>query len=255
LRIAGSGQDWNEVQGIVDWQGLPGSGLGGLASPQVSMDASPPYFIATPGRVIALRSLPLRTASSKALSARWWGRTELLKSVTPLRTNAYGHLEGELVNPLPVKLTDCRLASGEWLYKLESLAPGQKVELSMFPAYNLEAQLTRRTVIETKDLSTPWEPNDADLPRIMQMLMLHDAVKGPTYTGMSHRYQPQIDFSEQIRIGRAVLMGRAEAPTAKLELAEVPADDLQVQSWTWYRIVIPVQPRDAKATASAKIDP
>jgi hypothetical protein len=249
LQIDGRGQDWTEVQGLLDWQGLPGNGLGGLASPQVSMDASPAYFIAPPGRVVALSGLPLRTASSKALSARWWGQTRLLTEVTPLRTNSYGHLEGELINPLPVKLTECLLASGEWLYRLEPLQPGQKVELSTIPALNLEARLTRRTVIDTKDLSTPWEPKDTDLPRIMQMLMLHDAVKGPTYTGMSHRGQPQIDLSEHIHLGRAVLMGRAETPAARLDLAEVAADDIQMQSSTWYRLVIPVQAREAITTA------
>ena len=73
------------------------------------------------------------------------------------------------------------------------------------------------------------------------MLMLHQAVRGPTYTRMSHRYQPQIDLSEHHRLGRAILIGRADEPVASLELADLPPDQLQTNTWTWYRIILPVQ--------------
>ncbi|QDU31176.1 hypothetical protein ETAA8_63290 [Anatilimnocola aggregata] len=251
LRVQGSGELWQEVQGVADWQGLPGAGLGGLASPQVALDASTPYLISPPGRISVIDGLPLRTASSKALSARWWGKATFTPDLTPLRYNTYGHLAGELTNPLPIKLSDCLLASGEWLYRLEALEPGQKLQLSSLTALNLESRLQRRQVIDTKDLSTPWNPTDTDLTRIMHMLMLHDAVHGPKYTGMSHRFQPQIDLSQHVRSGRAVLMGRAESPTASLPLEGLRADELQAQTWTWYRLVWPVQDRETDTTTAS----
>lgn len=250
LSIAGNGTNWQQVQGVADWQGLPGEGLGGLSSPQVALDASVPYLISPPGRVALVDSLPLRTASSKALAGRWWGQTELTKDLPVIRLNAYGHLEGDLKNPLPVKFTDCLLASGEWLYRIESLKAGQTIKLSSLTALNLESRLMRREVIDSKDLSTPWNPNETDVSRIMQMLMLHDAVHGPTYTGLSHRYQPQIDLSEHIRLSRAVLMGRADQPAAMLKLAGISAEKLQQQTWTWYRLILPVQARETTATKS-----
>ncbi len=247
LQVEGQGATWKNVNGTADWQGLPGSGLGGLASPQIALDAANPYLISPPGHVAVIDSLPLRTASSKALSARWWSPTEIAKELPPLRTNEYGHLEGEVVNPLPVKLVDCHVTSGEWLYRIDELQPKQKIKAGSLTPLNLEARLTRRQVIDTKDLSTPWQSDDTDLPRIVQMLMLHNAVKGPTYTGMSHRYQPQIDLSEHLRLSRAILTGRAEKPAATLQLADVPADSLSSQNWIWYRVILPVQPRDSAA--------
>jgi hypothetical protein len=254
LRVAGAGERYQQVEGVVDWQGLPGAGLGGLSSPQVTLDASSPYLISPPGRVAVIHGLPVRTASSKSLSARWWGQTELLGDVTPLSVSSYGHLDGELVNPLPVELTECLLASGEWLYRIESFKPGQKIQLSSLPPLNLESRLTRRQVIDTKDLSTPWNPTDTDLQRIMHMLMLHDAVHGPKYTGMSHRLQPQLDLSEHVRSNRAVLMGQAKEPAASLPIEGQIDVRLEPRTFTWYRLVIPVQPREssvAKAAASA----
>ena len=44
------------------------------------------------------------------------------------------------------------------------------------------------------------------------MLMFHEAARGQSYTGLTHRYQPQIDLSEHVRLGQAVLVGRAERP-------------------------------------------
>ncbi|WP_425616017.1 hypothetical protein NA78x_005955 [Anatilimnocola sp. NA78] len=246
LRVVGRGETWQEVESVADWQGLPGSGLGGLASPQVALDASTPYLISPPGRVSVISGLPIRAASSKALSARWWGTTSLAEEAPSLRYNTYGHLDGELSNPLPFELTDCLLASGEWLYRIqEPLKPGQKMQLSSLTALNLESRLTRRQVIDTKDISTPWSPTDTDLTRIMHMLMLHDAVRGPKYTGMSHRYQAHLDLSDHVRNGRAVLMGRVESPTASLPVEGVSPEQLQATTGTWYRLVFPVKTRDA----------
>lgn len=242
LAIAGNSDQWNAVQGTADWQGLPGSGLGGLASPQITLDASQPYRISPPGSVAVIDSLPLRTASPKALSARWFGQTDLTKTLPTLKLGEYGRLEGELQNPLPVVLDECLLVVGEWLYRInDPLHPGQTLPAKRLDALNLESRLTRRQVFDSKDFSTPWESDDTDLPRIMQMLMLHQSVKGPTYTRMSHRYQPQIDLSEHLRLGRAILIGRAAEPVASLDLADLPPEQLQTQSWTWYRIVLPVQ--------------
>lgn len=249
LQVTGRDKSWEALQETADWQGLPGSGLGGLASPQVALNAANPYLISPPGRVAVIDSLPIRTASSKALSGHWLAQTKIAKDVAPLRTNDHGHLQGELVNPLPVKLTDVHIANGEWLYKIEALQPGQKIEASSLTPYNLDSRLTLRTVLDSKDLSTPWQSEDTDLTRIVQMLMLHNAVKGPTYTGMSHRYQPQIDLSEHLRLSRAILWGRAEAPAAKLQIAEQDEASLQTQNWIWYRVLIPVQARDTSLAA------
>ena len=126
-----------------------------------------------------------------------------------LSIDRYGLLAGEFRQPLPVELTDCLLAHGEKLYRLGTLAAGQRVQLADLPPLNLEARLTQRRVEQSKDVSTPWEKDSVDIPRIMQMLMFHDAARGINYTGLTHRYQPEIDLSEHIRLGRAVLVGRA----------------------------------------------
>jgi hypothetical protein len=92
----------------------------------------------------------------------------------------------------------------------------------------------------------------------MQMLMFHEAARGSNYTGLTHRYQPQIDLSEHIRLGQAVLVGRAEQPATKLNDAAplrvhrsyepfhgvlniqfAPIAE-KTEHWTYFRIIFPV---------------
>jgi hypothetical protein len=120
---------------------------------------------------------------------------------------------------------------------------GQRVQMAELPPLNLEARLTQRRVENTKDISTPWEPDSVDIPRIMQMVMFHESARGKNYTGLTHRYQPRLDLSEHVRLGQAVLVGRAEKPAARLGTSEMeaPAADAEdITSYTWFRIILPV---------------
>jgi hypothetical protein len=151
-------------------------------------------------------------------------------------------LAGDLVQPLDVPLEECLLAHGEKLYRLGTVAAGQRLAIADFPPLDLEARLTQRRIEQSKDVATPWEKDSIDVPRIVQMLMFHEAARGRSYTGLSHRYQGDIDLSEAIRLGRAVLVGRAKEGASRLVDGEgklVVAED-EATGWTWYRVVFPV---------------
>jgi hypothetical protein len=123
--------------------------------------------------------------------------------------------------------------------------------MSELPPLNLEARLTQRRIEQSKDVSTPWERDSVDVPRIMQMLMFHESARGRSYTGLTHRYQPQIDLSEHIRLGQAILVGRAKSVVGTLRVPSATntsadnsslADPSDTNSWTWYRVILPVAP-------------
>ena len=228
-------------QGWLAYQGLPGDGLGGLESRQPAMATRPAYHVRLPEAAAGLESLVITTSSTKSLAACWWSQTRLAAD-HQLRLDRFGLLAGEFRQPLPVELTDCLLAHGEKLYRLGTLRPGQVVRLSELDPLNLEARLTQRRIEQTKDVSTPWEQDSVDVPRIVQMLMFHAAARGTSYTGLTHRYQPQLDLSEHIRLGQAVLVGRCATPVLALHTsADQPlASARHAQHWTWFRLVIPV---------------
>src|SRR5207248_540885 len=152
-----------------------------------------------------LAGLTLQTASSKRLAGTWWAQSSL-DPATDLTTDQFGLLAGSFRFPLPLELSDCILAHGEKLYRLRTLAPGQTVRMADFDPLNLEARLTERRVEQSKDVSTRWEQDSVDIPRIMQMIMFHEAARGRSYTGLTHRYQHQLDLSEHVRLGQAILV-------------------------------------------------
>jgi hypothetical protein len=229
--------------GWLAWQGLPGDSLGGLESRQPALIRREPYSVAQPGADPGLEGLAVQVASSKCLSACWWSKTSL-SAESKLTIDRFGLLAGEFELPVEVSLKDCILAHGEKLYRLGTLEPGVRVQIADYPPLDLEARLTQRRIEQTKDVSTPWEQDSVDVTRIMQMLMFHEAARGRSYTGLTHRYQPRIDLSDHVRLGQAVLVGRASKPVARLQNRDTAVVNPEnANTWTWYRIILPVRAR------------
>jgi hypothetical protein len=243
-------------QAWLAWQGLPGNSLGGLASNQRSLVEADAYRILPPGEQSGIQQLAIQSASSKSLSTRWWGEAAIPLPANLVRTE-HGPVEGELTNPLPQELSDCLLVYGDWLYRLGTIQAGQRAKVDPRESLNLEYRLTERTVQNSKDMSTPWDQAATDIPRIVRMMMFHEAARGRHYTGLTHRYQPYIDLTEQVRLGRAILVGRCAESFTELTSGDgnlsdnhSVADSADQQNYTWFRIVYPVSPhRPAIAAA------
>lgn len=233
-------EEANNRAGWLSWQGLPGESLGGLGSRQVALSTAEPYRAGQPGSQPRLQGLPVQVASSKSLAGRWWGEAKITAEAK-LGVNDYGILTGEFRSPLPIELSDCILVHGEKLYRLGAVRPRQLLHMDAFTPLNLEARLTQRTVVQFKDVSTPWRQDSTDVQRILLMMMFHEAARGRAYTGLTNRYQPSIDLTGHVRLGRAVLAGRAPAGTCQLRRGDQPlADEADVRTWTWYRVILPV---------------
>lgn len=223
------------------WQGLPGMGLGGLDNQTGSAVLARPYELirraeSSGMNAWSLRGLPIPVASSRGLSARWWCDAAVAEHA-PLTVDRNGLLAGEITNPLSVELLDGLMMFDSWAYRLPSrFAPGEKFRFDGVSPLNLEWRLTRRRVIETKDVSTPWDPTSSDVPRIGEVMMFFQATGGENYTGLSHGYQPATDLSLPLRTGRALLVGRGEHRAAELHRGNQPLAAAYDQHWTWYRV-------------------
>jgi hypothetical protein len=235
-----SGVAKSAPEGWLAWQGLPGDALGGLESRQPALVRRDAYSVALPGPEAKIAGLTVQVASSKTLGATWSATADLPHD-SKLSLDRFGMLAGEFQAPVAVTLSECILAHDEKMYRVGTISPGQRVRMADLAPLDLEARLTRRRVEQTKDISTPWEQDSVDVPRIIQMLMFHEAARGTTYTGLTHRYQPRIDLSQHVRLGAAVLVGRASEAVARLSGSSAPlADAADTTTFTWYRIVLPV---------------
>ena len=124
------------------------------------------------------------------------------------------------------------------------VAPGATVNVSNLERKHLEYFFTRRSVLKDREISTPWDQEETDVARIMDIMMFHGALQGRNYTVLSHRYHAELDLTALLHQGYAVLVGRAESPLVDLELDGEPLEEANVRRWTYYRILYPVAPRD-----------
>jgi hypothetical protein len=232
----------------LSWLGLPGGALGGMERSTHSGLPSNTYKLAgrdgagSP-RQMTISGMPLNAASSKSLVGRWWGRVGV-EPPQPLRNDALGLPAGDITNPLSIDLDECILLYDRWAYSLGRVSARQRIHLDATLApRNVETLLQRRRIEDMKDVTPPWDRSASDLPRILQMMMFHEAAGGRAYTGLLHRYQGEIDLSDHLRLARAVLVGRAQQPAVRIvDNGRSAAAEPATQHWTYYRIVFPVAP-------------
>jgi hypothetical protein len=85
----------------------------------------------------------------------------------------------------------------------------------------------------------------------LEIMMFYKAAGGRRYTGLLNRYLHTIDLSDQLALGRAILIGKGPpASTLKAngqEISTAGSDNV-----TWYRIVIPVRSTAAAPSPSGR---
>ncbi len=235
---------------LLSWQGLPGRGLGGMNS-AIGTELFTGSYAMVPDAeskagasdVLTLRQMPIHVGSTKSCSARWWGKTSL-GVFSDLSADSNNLLRGEIENPLPFELTRCVLFFERWAYHVQRLAPGERISVgAMRGPLNVEWVLTERTVIDQRDVATRWNEASTDVPRIARMMMFYDAAGGRAYTRLLHRYQAYVDLSGHLKIGRAVLVGRAAPRASQLERGGASLADHYDKHWTFFRIILPVASR------------
>lgn len=257
----------------LDWQGLPGSGLGGLQSAMQFEQGMPTYHIDVDkdgGSRILDVGIP--AAGTKSVYATW---TEQLPGISGSGTSMpkehpagiglavegsatllqelpnVDQLEGVIVNPLNVDLRDAALYYHRWHYALKSRMPaGDRVTLSaqMIPR-DVSRRLNRQQEKDGKLTTARWDPADrGQLDRLLELMMFHKAATGRNYTSLTHRYQPYVDHSNLLNTNYAILVGRLDSPPTELQVAAKyilndPDSQIPIQAVTdrtWVRIMLPV---------------
>ncbi len=262
---ASTADEWldvmDESRHSLTWQGQPGNGLGCMGSPAglnvplaggraVDSDAG-----------IALLETGFAPSSVRNFLIESSGQSRM-RGETRLRIDdGRGRLEGTITNPLPFKISGCRLLHENFVYLLpRDLAPGESISVAEMTERTARVELTRRRTIEEekrKDItaSTRWVIADADLPLIAGMLMFHSLAGGTSYTTLTHEYHDRLEMSDLIQLNRAVLTGQIEPPPTSPNLyLDGPAFKAESaeQRLALVRLVVPVdvEPRSANQPAT-----
>ncbi len=244
---------------LLSWQGLPGTGLGGMSGQAIAATFPESYTLAaTTGPSTRMAGVPISVSASKCLLGRWWADAGI-KPTTQLRATADGLLAGEVINPLPIDLDDVVVLYENWAYRLDrtdgKLARGQTTDIALEHPYNLEWRLMKRRVKDTNDVRSPWDPASRDIPRIVEMMMFHGAAGASSYTELDHSYQGYVDMSDHLTAGRAILCGRCQTAALRLTIDGKEIDNSAQRNWTFIRLTFSVEPYSRKTPASGSPEP
>ena len=226
---------------LISWQGLSGTALGSMNAASSSAGRPQPYSIRFPSdhspAPSQITEMPLQVWSTKSLTARWWGEIDL-HFMADLRSQADKQLRGSVLNPLDDDLTECYLYYAPWAYQIGRIPANRSITInSSSVRRNLRYKLTRRTLSEDSNIMAPWDEYSQSIPRIVEMMMFHEAAGGESYTGMFNRYQTFVDLSRHITSGRAVLVGRTSQPASNFQCDRKSESN---QHWTFFRFILPV---------------
>lgn len=232
------------------WQGLPGSGFGGMNGGVTARSKEPQYVVrsdtADDGcKTVSMNRLPIATNSSRNFFGTW--RVQLpdnaSRAESSLEADREKQLAGTVVNPTSVNLSNCMLVYDRWTYDLQNLGAGETKSLLGIIARDIKTPITRQRVKNGRSEMTIWDRESTDRARIGQMLMFYNSIRGESYTRLFHRYQNLVDGSSALKSGRAFLVGQADKSPVDLQRDGQVFLNSDRDHVTYYRISIPVRER------------
>jgi hypothetical protein len=254
LDAKNSGNDSELIPTQISWGGHPGSSLGGFDTSIRTDYGFPGYRFARDVQAehsslatSALRGVGITTGGTKSFELEW--APPLIASPTTSThfsvSRSTDHLEGSWQNPLSEDLLDGILIYRRWMYRLPSKFRGGAIfqVASKDIPKDLSRYLQRKQIVKDVDVGIPWNPHARDdIPRLVEMIMLHEAAGGTGYTGLANEHLRDVELSKLLADKRVLVIGRLARPildwTAatnghKIEIAE---DHMT----TFVRFLIPV---------------
>lgn len=239
------------------WNGLPETTFAGMYRSAEGTITGPAYQFSEESKSIT--NLPILKWGTKSLRADWSRQQpDLVES--QLTGNSLSQLSGTFTHHFSSPLKEWVLAYGNRVY-LPIVNPEQldasfisdnqawNINGPRTESRNIKGYLTRAVSrrIEQKGqhnatvvtVQTDYDPFSKDTYEILKMLTYHEMSGGFGYTGLSNLSAEQLDLSEQLRLGRAVLFARMDTPLSQVQLDDQQLD--QKQQSTYLRVVIPVK--------------
>ncbi len=199
---------------------LSGNGVGGAEQQTFAPRVwNAPYSgDANVDATASLNDVPFLARSSKSFVGRWTGRlAELPRG--DLYDDGLG-LRGTIVNPLDVPIYSAFVLYAGGAYSLGTLAPGEtKLERSAIRLEPRRVLNEHRSSVPTERAerwnSTDYNAGSRRVPYILRAASFYDLGGGLETYGLEKRLQGDVDLSDLIRCGRAVVYGTVVDPEAE----------------------------------------
>lgn len=229
----------------LSWQGLPGSGLGGMQT-AAGLTSSGEYtqtMQKTPQKVEgSIQSLALQPGSTTSLTGRWFGSSTL--SVDSRLSERNRQLVGTFTNPFDFKLRRAVVFYRDTVYVLEqAVDPGETIDIfSGSRARNIQIYYTTERNAKEIDEKKRWDVSSFNIQEIMELAMMFRAADGAAYTRLTSQYLDGIDASHLLETNRALLVASTDQLLQELEIDGRQTPSELDKSFNFVRVIMPVEP-------------
>ena len=240
--------DFTEGAGrtLLTWQGLAGTGLGGMDAQLNSNLVQSSYRSLAPEAESAdsnrLEDVAIQVASTRPLTASWWDHLKAPVDSQLYADQRNNSLHGDVTNPLPLTLDRAVIFYDSWAYEVTGdIDPGETISIEgQTVEKTIESVLARRRMVDGNDVSDPWDPKSDNIPRILEMMSFYQAAGGRGYTSLNHRMHADLDWSTVLARREAVLFARTRDPVARLHNGDASFEEQYDQQTVMIRILLPV---------------
>lgn len=191
---------------------LDGSGIGGAEEKAVATrlwDA--PYSASESGAAAELAAVPTATRSSKSFAGRWSSRLSGLPKAPELVDDGLT-LRGSVVNPFDVPIYSAFVVYPGGAYSLGTLAPGETpIDRTSTRQEAKRVLNEHQSSIPTDELdrwdATSYRLDSTRIPYILRAMSFYRFAGDEEAFGLAKRLQADVDLSDLLRCGRAVVFG------------------------------------------------
>ncbi|MEZ6093635.1 MAG: hypothetical protein R3C03_05290 [Pirellulaceae bacterium] len=229
----------------LSWMGQPGAGLGGMQTTTPVLTIVNGYEQLIDADDVSLKAFPSAVASARTMYGRWEGSIDL-SMVSRLKVQrGIDRIDGSIVNGFEFPLIRPRIYYQNSVYYIDrDLGPGESLDL-----FSEASELTAKTFMTRGSNSprndgvqmAPWNQSDTNMFRIGEVMMFYDLSGGPSYTGLSHRYLNQVEFSDTLFPNQAILVAGIPERFSEVVVDGNRVSDEYSQSATLIRILLPVE--------------
>jgi hypothetical protein len=185
------------------------------------------------------------SSGTKSLLARWSGHSG--PKIGSALTDADGLLAGTITNQTGSRLRNARLLYGSWAYRIGTLNPSERIEISdQLSPRRVKTVVTRDALGDSGAAASEgrvFSADQATAPEILKLMMFYDAAGGLGFAHVPNRYQAYCDLSRQLDLGRAIMVAEVSGSQVKLvgsDHEQIGSNDLNTSA-VIERYILPVE--------------